>query len=171
MPEHAEICKAFAKDSKNGRASPASTEGRLMRTERCKNTPNHILPEKVLIWACCVRRKCNILNISVDVSIRRIFSTRTSTDGVFFPRRGPHQIGFGKVVSDTTVRPWLLSGCCCLGAQPVEPGSSWLGGKDGWFSSSEGCRSSPRTGPWAGVFQSKAPHPQHRGWLVCSLLV
>lgn len=67
-------------------AREPAAELQPLHTERCKNTPNHILPEKLVIWACCIRRKCNILNISVDVSIQRIFSTRTSTDvflGVF----------------------------------------------------------------------------------------
>lgn len=40
-------------DAREPVAEPLCTEP--LCTEHCKNTPNHILPEKVVIWACCIR--------------------------------------------------------------------------------------------------------------------
>lgn len=67
---------------------------------------------------------------------------------------GPHQSGFSKVV------PLVLD--CSLAVAALvhnQPGSSWPRGKDGLFSSSEGCPSSPRTGRGLGCSRARHPIP------------
>lgn len=122
---------------------PAAAAAALqpLHRERCENTPNHILPEKLVIWACCVRRKCNILNISVDVSIQRIFSTRTSTDVVFFLVEGRI-----KVVSVKSSQPSLLD--CPLAVAAWQPTAQ----REGRVVLVIG--GLPRDGWWPGGFQS-----------------
>lgn len=144
-----------------------------LHTERCKNTPNHILPEKLVIWACCIRQKCNILNISVDVSIQRIFSTRTSTD-VFFFVEGRIKV---VLVKSSLTQPFVLD--CSLAVAAFVHNQCSLAahvseGKTDCSRHRGVAVQVPGQARGSGV-PEQGTHPQkravHHGWLVCSLLV